>query len=261
MLSFIMAICEGLAYIWSGAYGDINQIGPGNALLILVQLTFAGVIVTMLDEMLQKGYGLGSGISLFIATNVSENILWRSFSPITIKTESGTEFEGALINFVHLLVTKSNKINALYSAFMRESAPNMNNLFATFFVIMLVIYLQGFRVDIPISYQKVRGYGGTHPIKLFYTSNIPVIIQSSLVQNVYFLSQILYKRFRTNFLVKLLGTWQEAEFGGQSIPIGGLAYYMSPPRNFSDFFKDPFHSTFYVLFVVCTCGFFAKFWI
>ena len=95
--------------------------------------------------------GLGSGISLFIATNVSENILWRSFSPITIKTESGTEFEGALINFVHLMITKSNKsitvhyllvlVNALYSAFMRESAPNMNNLFATFFVIMLVIYL------------------------------------------------------------------------------------------------------------------------
>jgi protein transport protein SEC61 subunit alpha len=120
-----MAIAEGLAYIWSGAYGDINQIGPGNALLILVQLTFAGVIVTMLDEMLQKGYGkaiistttflkgLGSGISLFIATNVSENILWRSFSPITIKTESGTEFEGALINFVHLLITKSNKSKPL----------------------------------------------------------------------------------------------------------------------------------------------------
>lgn len=47
-----MAICEAMAYIWSGAYGDINQIGAGNAVLILVQLTFAGVVVTMLDEML-----------------------------------------------------------------------------------------------------------------------------------------------------------------------------------------------------------------
>lgn len=53
-----MAIAEGMAYIWSGAYGDINQIGAGNALLILLQLTFAGVVVTMLDEMLQKGYGM-----------------------------------------------------------------------------------------------------------------------------------------------------------------------------------------------------------
>lgn len=95
----------------------------------------------MLDEMLQKGYGLGSGISLFIATNVSETILWKSLSPITIKTDGGTEFEGAIINFFHLLLTKSNKFNALYSAFLRESAPNLNNLFATVLVIALVIYL------------------------------------------------------------------------------------------------------------------------
>lgn len=37
-----------------------------------------------------KILGLGSGISLFIATNVSENILWKSFSPITLSTEAGT---------------------------------------------------------------------------------------------------------------------------------------------------------------------------
>ena len=67
----------------------------------------------MLDEMLQKGYGLGSGISLFIATNVSETILWKSLSPITIKTDGGTEFEGAIINFFHLLLTKSNKCKYL----------------------------------------------------------------------------------------------------------------------------------------------------
>jgi protein transport protein SEC61 subunit alpha len=40
--------------------------------------------------MLQKGYGLGSGISLFIAANMCEHILWKSLSPITIKSEYGT---------------------------------------------------------------------------------------------------------------------------------------------------------------------------
>jgi len=71
---------------------------------------------------------------------------------------------------------------------MRESAPNMNSLLATFLVIALVIYLQGFKVDVPLANQKVRGYSQTYGIKLFYTSNIPMIIQSSLVQNIYFLS-------------------------------------------------------------------------
>lgn len=55
----------------------------------------------LLDDMLHKGYGLGSGISLFIATNICENIMWKTFSPITITTQAGTEFEGSLINLFH----------------------------------------------------------------------------------------------------------------------------------------------------------------
>jgi len=31
-----MSICEGVAYIWGGMYGDISDIGYGNALLILI---------------------------------------------------------------------------------------------------------------------------------------------------------------------------------------------------------------------------------
>lgn len=50
------------------------------------QLLCAGLVVLLLDELLQKGYGLGSGISLFIATNICETIVWKSFSPATINT-------------------------------------------------------------------------------------------------------------------------------------------------------------------------------
>lgn len=59
-------------------------------MLIVLQLTISGFIVILLDDMLQKGYGLGSGVSLFIAVNISENIVWKSLSPITMKTEYGT---------------------------------------------------------------------------------------------------------------------------------------------------------------------------
>jgi protein transport protein SEC61 subunit alpha len=67
----------------------------------------------MLDEMLQKGYGLGSGISLFIATNICETIVWKAFSPITSRTEAGTEYEGAVVALFHGLITRSDKISAL----------------------------------------------------------------------------------------------------------------------------------------------------
>lgn len=53
------------------------------------QLFVAGLIVLLLDELLQKGYGLGSGISLFIATNICETIIWKSFSPTTVNTGRG----------------------------------------------------------------------------------------------------------------------------------------------------------------------------
>ena len=84
---------------------------------------FAGVIVLCLDELLQKvhtlpsspspsatslthlashftrhtshvtrhtqGYGLGSGISLFIATNICEIVMWKSFSINSYQTITG----------------------------------------------------------------------------------------------------------------------------------------------------------------------------
>jgi len=92
LLAMLLAFGEAFAYVWSGAYGNLEQIGFVNASLIVLQLTASGFIVILLDEMLQKGYGLGSGVSLFIAVNICENILWKSLSPITLRSEYGTEF-------------------------------------------------------------------------------------------------------------------------------------------------------------------------
>lgn len=52
-----------------------------------------------------------------------------------------------------------------------------------------------------VKYQKYRGQQGTYPIKLFYTSNMPVILQTALVSNLYFLSQLLHNRYAGNLLV------------------------------------------------------------
>jgi len=87
---------------------------------------------------------LGSGISLFIATNICENVVWKALSPITIKSNNTTEFEGAVVALFHLLSTRKDKAGALYHAFYRENAPNMSNLTATFGISLLVIYFQGF---------------------------------------------------------------------------------------------------------------------
>ena len=55
---------------------------------------------------------------------------------------------------------------------------------------VFVFCVQGFRVDLPIKSAKYRGQYSTYPIKLFYTSNIPIILQSALISNLYVISQV-----------------------------------------------------------------------
>lgn len=112
-----------------------------------------------------------------------------------------------------------------------------------------------------MSSRRMKGYKQPYPIKLFYTSNIPIILQTAFVSNLYFFSQILAKKFKGNFLVNLLGKWQEYDMSGRSAPVGGLAYYISPPRDFVDILRDPFHTLFYIIFVMGSCALFSKIWI
>jgi len=263
LLGIIITIVEAVAYVLSGMYGDVKDLGAGNAILLIAQLFTAGVLVICLDELLQKGYGLGSAISLFIACNVCETIIWKSFSPTTINTGRGTEFEGALIALFHLLLTKQDKVRALQEAFYRQNLPNVTNLLATILVFVLVVYFQGFRVELPVKHAKAKGNQGSYPIKLFYTSNIPIILQTALVSNLYFISQILYKRYPENIFIHLLGRWEEPEMSisGQMRPVGGLAYYVSPPTSFTEIAQDPLHAIFYIVFILTACALFSKTWI
>ncbi|KAL0672480.1 hypothetical protein Bca4012_000460 [Brassica carinata] len=73
---------------------------------------------------------------------------------------------------------------------------------------------------LPMRSKNARGQQGSYPIKLFYTSNMPIILQSA---------QLLYRKFSGNFFVNLLGQWKESEYSGQSIPVSGLAYLITTP--------------------------------
>merc|ERR1712076_125926 len=81
LFGMIITIGQAIVYVMTGMYGVPSDMGMGVCLLIVIQLFIAGLIVLLLDELLQKGYGLGSGISLFIATNICETIIWKAFSP------------------------------------------------------------------------------------------------------------------------------------------------------------------------------------
>ena len=160
-----------------------------------------------------------------------------------------------------MLITRQNKLSAIREAFYRKNLPNLTNLMATVIVFLVVIYVQGFRVDLPLKHIKSRGISDTrYPIKLFYTSNIPVILQTALVSNLYFFSQLLHRRYSNNFFVRLFGDWRTNQYG-QYVPVGGLAYYVSPPKSLNEILNDPLHTIFYISFILISCAGFSVIWI
>ncbi|CAG8537092.1 4687_t:CDS:10 [Dentiscutata erythropus] len=262
LFAMVFAFGQATVSVMTGLYGNPYEIGSGVCLLLIIQLVFAGLISMLLDELLQKGYGLGSGISLFIATNICESIVWKAFSPTTVNTGRGPEFEGAIIALFYLLITRNDKLRALKEAFYRTNLPNVMNLLATVVVFGIVIYLQGFRVELPVKSNRFRGQRGTYPIKLFYTSNMPIMLQSALTTNVFLISQMLYTRFPDNLLIRLLGVWSPYEEGSsQLFASGGLAYFMSPPHSIKDALLDPIHTVIYIAFMLTACALFSKTWI
>jgi protein transport protein SEC61 subunit alpha len=261
VLSIVVSFGTAFVYVFAGMYGSIEYIGTFKAFMLVIQLTMASVIVLYLDEMLQKGYGIGSGTSLFIATNICETIFWKAFSPVTIKTENGVEFEGAIIALFHFLLTKPNKITALYLAFYRQNLTNLHNIIATVFIFFVVIYFQGFQVNLKLINKQYRGANSTFPIKLFYLSNTPIILQTALVSNLHVLSNLLYKKFKQFSFIRLLGVWKASPSTGQDELVGGLAYYFLPPNSISDIFTNPTHFFVYLAFITVTCALFSKLWL
>jgi preprotein translocase subunit SecY len=82
------------------------------------------------------------------------------------------------------------------------------NLISTVIIFAAVIYLQGFRIEIPVKRNRFRGQRGMYPVKLFYTSNMPILLQGALTSKVFIVSQMLAMRFPSNLLVKALGIWE-----------------------------------------------------
>ena len=75
LLAVILSFAMALAHVLSGAYGSIAALGPLTIVLLVVQLFGGCVVGILLDELLQKGYGIGSGLSLFPAVLISSDLV------------------------------------------------------------------------------------------------------------------------------------------------------------------------------------------
>lgn len=254
------------AYIIGGMYGTLAGTA---AILIFMQLMASGVIVLLMDELVQKGWGFGSGISLFIMAGVAQKVFLDCFyaSPAV----DGFGSSGVFVALAQTLAGGKNVLGIiarLPAAAQGTQYPSIVGLLATVGAFLVVIYMEGVRVELPLSYAGYKGYRSRYPIKLLYVSNLPVIFASALFANVYFFSQILWNSYNSNnsnFWLNLLGQFTSYTPSGsttpQIIPSGGLVYYVTAPRNFLQIMGSPGQAFGYLGILVVFCVVFSLTWL
>jgi len=264
--SIVLTGVQASAYLIGGVYG---QLAPTVSLVIFLELLSAGVIVMLLDEMVQKGWGFGSGISLFILAGVAQGILWDMFSPAPL---GAGESLGLFVTLAQKLLSGGS----IASLWIRQSTtstgalgtayPGIIGFIATLIVFLIVIYAEGVRVELPVSHADYRGFRSRYPIKLLYVSNLPVIFASALFANVYFFAQLFWSMNGQpapgkNPWLDILGQFTIPSGSTQPQPVGGLVHYVLAPRSILEVAADPIRAAAYVGILVAFCVVFSLTWL
>lgn len=214
LLTFFFILFEASIYVFMGGLAPPTASSHFFALqlLLIFQLVLGGVLILFMDEVVSK-WGFGSGVSLFIAAGISQQIFIRAVSWLPGPQASGefTFATGAIPALFQALAAGASDVAALKFA----------ALVATILVFMLAVYLQSMKVEIPLSFGRIRGHGIRWPLAFVYTSNIPVILVSALMANMQ-----LWARLLQNTRFPILGTFS----AGSNVPQSGLIKWIYSPN-------------------------------
>ena len=209
LLAVVLSVVEAVIYVTLGAVGAL----PGFEIYVIAQLALGGIMVIFMDEVISK-WGFGSGISLFIVAGVSKTIIVRMFNPLT--QAGGFPAAGnppaGIIPFAITSIGAGEPLVALISFLP---------IVATVLVFLLVVYANAIKVEIPLAFGSVRGFGRRWPLKFFYTSVIPVILIAALLANVQLFGRMLADQG---------WTWL-ATIDSQGNLAGGIIMFLIPPNN------------------------------
>jgi protein transport protein SEC61 subunit alpha len=258
IVTIIVIVAEGGLY-GASVYGPLTaESAPYAIYIVIAQLIGASVIVMLMDEMVQKGWGIGSGLSLFIMAGIAQTILWSVFS--VAPADYGP------VGILPFTIDSMASGQGSDAIFRTGQLPSLFVLALTIGVILVLVYVEGIHVDVPIVSTKYRGFTAVYPIKLLYTSVIPVILASALLANATFMGQMLWANYNpnnTNPAFNWIATFDPAAQGGggQASPTGGLLYYITAPRGLDVAAADPIRSVVYVLFMAAIVTVFSRLWV
>ncbi len=247
---FVEAVPQVFGYLTPSAsiVARFGQLSPGNGLLlanaiIIAQLVFGSYLVFLMDEVVSK-WGIGSGISLFIAAGVSQQIIqgtlnWVPGTP-SLPVSASNPPSGAIPKTLWFLThySASQMSSGGWEQVLLRQPNPIVALVGTAAIFFLVAWTESTRIELPLSHAEARGARGRYPLRLIYASNIPVILMSALLANVSMISILLWTNPTLSHFPVLghqwwVGSYYSASYvathqgASQTQPITGGAYYLS----------------------------------
>ena len=252
---------------------------------IITQLAIGSYLVFLMDESVSK-WGIGSGISLFIAAGVSQAIFTGTLN-WEPAPDSGSEVPAGTIPMIIWYLKNSSTAdlsNGGYEAMLLSPPNPIVAVLGTLAVFFIVVYVESSRIELPLAHGKVRGARGRYPIRLIYASNIPVILMAALLANVNMFALLFWSHPGMSTWPLLGRNWMLGAFdtsdGSNPVPTMGLAYYVNRIAGLQDWFlplvspdkygaymggHEPWqlvaHIVVYMSIMVLGSIVFAKFWI
>ncbi len=222
-IAVIFAVAEALVVTLSGMFWPSGMtVTPLTKALVVVQLVVASYLVILMDEALQKGWGLGSAISLFILAMVAQTVVWDMFG------------------FVPRLALDFGVVPALiydkdpFIVFTRANGfPDVTGLLATFAIVVLLVYLQAMMVEIPVTSPQLRGIRTKVPLQFLYVTNIPVLLLAILIADLQLFEAPIGRFLGLNSLAYRV--------------YSDIVFYISPPNGLVETTLNPVRSIVFAL--------------
>ena len=215
LMSIFFIVFEAGIYVFMGGLAPAQTLAGTSLfftleLLLVFQLILGGLLILMMDEIVSK-WGFGSGISLFIAAGVSKSIFIQAFSWV-----SNTEAVGDITYSTGLIPQLFQALGAgdPSTAFMAIAI-----IISTIFVFVIAVYSQAMKVEVPLSFGRIRGHGIRWPLSFTYANVIPVILVSALLANMQ-----LWAKLLQNWGYPILGT-----ISAQGVATSGIVSWLYSP--------------------------------
>ncbi|KAH3679882.1 hypothetical protein WICMUC_000625 [Wickerhamomyces mucosus] len=231
---------------------------------INLQLVGAGFVFTLISEIIDKGYGFGSGALTFTTVNIAANFVGDFVGISSVHTTRGWERQGALINLISNIRTKPFT-NAIVDSFTRSYLPNLTQFYAVAATILGAVYLQNFRIDLPIRSNKVRSVSNVFPIKLLYTGALPLLFSYVVLFYInivgYAIVNGIFKNDPTHIAVKILGHYVTGGFSGNFVVENfSLLYLFSPSSGLFASLLSPIKTIVFFGTIALSSALFANTW-